>query len=629
MREPELTIRQGGDEATIPFAQQFVLGSGPGADVSIVDPGLAPVHLLIRQVPDGALLQVLAVPGEAPVLVNEAATLGGPLRDGDVVRVAGVEIVYRGPAVRPGPGPPTPRPLSGLALRADEAHEALGRAALALHRMARLVATTSSEAALLDDALDVVLGGLDAEHACVLAGEPGGPRPTRQVAVRFRGRATGTEVAYPVALLVEARALGRAVAEVGSLRLVAARLPRDVGAATVLCAARVGAGFSLQELGLASSLAQHLGSALDRVGLLQHLRARDLDLARMGRRLLAVVDTIDEGIVLVTWGHVEALNPRGRELLPRAGGTQDGERIAPGSAVADLIRRAASRQDVLREDVRGKQHIIEVTATAVSSLQGVVLLLRDVTAERLHEEWQRELERRLRREVLEAASREQRRIGHDLHDGLCQDLIGIGFMIRRLGVTQAVPAELADPIVEAVTRASAKAREIARGLAPVALGSIGLAAALDDLARTTQKVYGISCELVTAGQVHVEDEAVAMHLFSIVREAVNNAMKHGRATRVTIELGEGSVRVTDDGVGFDPGAEGSGMGLGIMRYRAQAIGSDLSLTSHEGGGTVLVCRFEADVSKRDDGPPGAARAPAGRGVLPPGGGPDGPGGGRA
>lgn len=601
MREPELTIRRGGDEATIPFAQQFVLGSGPSADVSISDPALAPVHLLLSQAPTGALLQVLAVPGEAAVLVNGAPSLGGPLHDGDVVRVAGVEIVYRGPGVRGGTGARPPRDASELALCAaptDASGEVTRRAALALHRMARLVSTTSSEGELLDDALDIVLAALQAEHACVLAGEPGGPRPTRQVAVRFHPDARGLEVSYPVALLVQARGRGRAAADVAGVRHVAVDLPRAVGAATLLCAARPGPSFTLQELGLIASLAQHLGSAMDRVGLLKHLRARDLDLARLGRRLLAVADTIDEGIVLVTWGHVEALNPRGRELLPRAGGTHDGERIAPGSAVADLIRRAANREDMLREDVRGKEHMIEVTATAVSSLQGVVLLLRDVTAERSHEVRQRELEQRLRREVLEAASREQRRIGHDLHDGLCQDLIGIGFMVRRLGVTNAVPAELVDPIVEAMTRASARAREIARGLAPVALGSIGLAAALGELARTTEEVYRVSCQLVTTGQVHVEDEAVAMHLFSIVREAVNNAMKHGRAGRVTIELDEGQVRVADDGAGFDPGAVGSGMGLGIMRYRALAIGCELSLTSRPGAGTVVACRFEAAVSRR-------------------------------
>jgi signal transduction histidine kinase len=94
----------------------------------------------------------------------------------------------------------------------------------------------------------------------------------------------------------------------------------------------------------------------------------------------------------------------------------------------------------------------------------------------------------------------------------------------------------------------------------------------------------------------VKDNATATHLYRIAQEAINNAVKHGRATQVNIELLiKGKLRrleVTDNGTGFRKAKAGhSGMGLRIMKYRADVIGGTLAVLPVEGGGTVVTCEF--------------------------------------
>jgi two-component system, LuxR family, sensor kinase FixL len=85
----------------------------------------------------------------------------------------------------------------------------------------------------------------------------------------------------------------------------------------------------------------------------------------------------------------------------------------------------------------------------------------------------------------------------------------------------------------------------------------------------------------------------ATHLFRIAQEAISNALKHGGARNVQVDLEkrgkEISLSITDDGRGFTPGAPASGMGLRIMRYRAGMIGGKVRVESTEGRGTKVVC----------------------------------------
>jgi signal transduction histidine kinase len=220
------------------------------------------------------------------------------------------------------------------------------------------------------------------------------------------------------------------------------------------------------------------------------------------------------------------------------------------------------------------------------------------TARRRAEENEREA-RGLQRELLEITDTEQRRIGHDLHDGLGQHLTGIAFMsklIEQRLAGRAIPeAEDARKIAGLVNKAIGWTRDLARGLAPVDLDQEdGLSSALRQLADSADEFSGVSCAFETNGEVRVTRPAVSIHLYRIAQEALNNAIKHARARNIVVHLtaapGEIRVTVEDDGNGFDPEkVRTGGMGLRIMKYRAKMISGRLEVGGREGGGTVVAC----------------------------------------
>lgn len=207
-------------------------------------------------------------------------------------------------------------------------------------------------------------------------------------------------------------------------------------------------------------------------------------------------------------------------------------------------------------------------------------------------------QKELEREVLHAGSEERQRIGRDLHDVLGQNLTGVAFLskalAKRLAGSGAREAEQADQIAELVSRSVAQARAISHGLCPVQLKEEGLMEALRDLASRIESLFAIPCRFDCAEAIPVSDGTTATGLYHIAQEAVNNAAKHARATRLQIRLGraDGSITlaVEDNGIGLPatPGA-GGGMGLRIMQYRADLIGAVLRIERPEGGGTRIVC----------------------------------------
>src|SRR5262249_1883067 len=147
---------------------------------------------------------------------------------------------------------------------------------------------------------------------------------------------------------------------------------------------------------------------------------------------------------------------------------------------------------------------------------------------------------RLEKEILEISDREQRRIGQDLHDGLCQQLAGIELMSQvlegKLAPRSKSDAARAGEIAGHVRDAISQTRLLARGLSPAPLDSEGLMSALQELASNTEKIFSVACRLDCRTPVLVEDHAAATHLFRIAQEAVSNAIKHGKARRIAIHL---------------------------------------------------------------------------------------------
>lgn len=212
--------------------------------------------------------------------------------------------------------------------------------------------------------------------------------------------------------------------------------------------------------------------------------------------------------------------------------------------------------------------------------------------------------KQLEKQLLEISDREQSRIGQDLHDGLSQYLVRIGFaanvLLQELEQERHPEAERARKIIELVDRCITQARNLARGLYPVKLETEGLQSSLEELAATVSAEHGVLCEVTCIGNVQVSEYAVAIHLYRIAQEAVTNSIKHGNAQRIEILLkqveGRLTLSISDDGKGLVKNDQG--MGLHIMNYRARMIGAALEVVPRPEGGTLVSCVLQLPSANR-------------------------------
>ena len=203
----------------------------------------------------------------------------------------------------------------------------------------------------------------------------------------------------------------------------------------------------------------------------------------------------------------------------------------------------------------------------------------------------------LEREVTAIAESEQRRIGHDLHDGICQELSGILFVTEL--IAKRLPEKLPEKQLLAKTAADIRmailhTRHLSHSLAPVALEKNDLATALAELAADIRRVFGISCTFSCPAPPEISSANTATHLYRIAQESVQNAIRHGKSTSIEITLmpsgAEWSLLIADNGT--PPEQENkSGRGLQIMRYRASMFAGTLRIQSRENCGTIITCTF--------------------------------------
>jgi PAS domain S-box-containing protein len=208
--------------------------------------------------------------------------------------------------------------------------------------------------------------------------------------------------------------------------------------------------------------------------------------------------------------------------------------------------------------------------------------------------------KRLEREILEVVNKEQKRLGHDLHDGVCQQLAAIAYrahiLARRLKDREEADSSEAQDISKLINDSLLQTRAVARGLFPVRLEAEGLVSALEEFASSTSGIYHIKCAFTAAGNIAEFSNVLAMHAYYIAQEAVMNAIKHGHATEVEVNLSQAGenvlLTIQDNGIGFRPAdCKPGGMGIGIMRYRAKVIGATLELKSEPGQGTKITCKI--------------------------------------
>lgn len=262
--------------------------------------------------------------------------------------------------------------------------------------------------------------------------------------------------------------------------------------------------------------------------------------------------------------------------------------------------------DTLREQlasaVKGAL-LMEQVRTHERRLEGEVAR-RTAELTRTNSELIREVGRRqtLEREVLEVSNRTMQRIGQDLHDDLSQHLAGIAMLVSvlRPRIAAADPAAAAslDQIGGLLADSIGRAKQIARGLYPAGLAEHGLSAAVEELVSVARQSYPAHVEFRAAPDFVLPDTDRAAQVYRIVQEALTNALKHSRAERVQVVLSRAGgddggtlvAEVIDNGVGVARDRNGSGMGLRIMRSRAESAGAELSIEALQPG-TRVCCRI--------------------------------------
>jgi signal transduction histidine kinase len=206
--------------------------------------------------------------------------------------------------------------------------------------------------------------------------------------------------------------------------------------------------------------------------------------------------------------------------------------------------------------------------------------------------------KRLENELLEIAENERRRIGFDLHDDLGQKLTGMALMMkgleRRLAAESHHCVEEAGRIHTLMQEVIQHTHNLARQFSSLDVKGDDLVAVLQGLAANVKKLFEVNCAVTVKGCPPSLPPNATVQFYKIAQEAVSNAIKHGKATEVLIELscstGLLSMTVNNDGLPFtQPAGKTSRMGLRIMRYRANTIGAELEIKPLGKSGALVCC----------------------------------------
>ncbi len=362
--------------------------------------------------------------------------------------------------------------------------------------------------------------------------------------------------------------------------------------------------FSADDVHFLESIGNILATAISRLQFESELR----DAAA---RLRGVVETAVDGIITIDdRGVVETFNPAAERIFGYAADEVIGRNVSmlmpepyhsEHDGYIEHYHKTGERRIIgIGREVRGRRKDgtefpmdLAVSATDVGRRGIFTGLVRDITERK-----------RLEREILDISDHEQRRIGSDLHDDLCQRLAGVRFscdaLRNSLGkIPAAQVAKRIERIGTSVSEAIDRTRMLARNLSPVALEANGLASALHELTDGIRQLFAIDCRFESQGEVTFNHTVKATHLYRIAQEAINNALKHGHPSQLLVALerhGEkATLTIHDNGSGFSIDKERSqGMGLRTIAYRAGMIGADVSMQSEPRQGTTLACTFALD-----------------------------------
>jgi PAS domain S-box-containing protein len=269
--------------------------------------------------------------------------------------------------------------------------------------------------------------------------------------------------------------------------------------------------------------------------------------------------------------------------------------LAEGAVLRSYARKPLGFIRAITDISKHREAEAELTAARDKLEQRVKERTSDLEAEMLERQ-------KLEKEVLQCRDSEQRRFSQDLHDGLGQCLTGVLFpalaLERALISERSSFAPSASKIAALINQSINQAYDLARGIAPVSPRPDGLMCALEELVRELCNCSPMKCSFQCEEPVLFEDNAVATHLYRIAQEAISNAIKHSKASQITVQLekisNHSALVITDNGLGIsDCRKLRPGRGLNIIKHRARLIDAALDIITIPSGGVMVRCTLNS------------------------------------
>lgn len=285
-----------------------------------------------------------------------------------------------------------------------------------------------------------------------------------------------------------------------------------------------------------------------------------------------------------TYAHYLAWRSRGRSEAAASGADE----LAPGHGC---------RRD-------GTSFPIEYSlATLPDAVEGrlCALVARDITL--LHENAdQHRMNHDFQAALVKEAELRQATIARELHDAVASSLAGATLLLghAQSSTDVAGSAALIGASQQLVIQSMQQIRQIARGIMPAGQDKGALLPALEHFVADVNQLPGIQCTFSSRGDFAEVSGEAGGHLFRIVQEATNNAVRHGKASHIRITLAKAGERhrltLQDDGQGCDPrilATPLAGMGIRSMQARAEALGGVFGIAARRGRGLRVQVTWEA------------------------------------
>ncbi|MEM7182208.1 MAG: PAS domain-containing protein [Spirochaetota bacterium] len=252
----------------------------------------------------------------------------------------------------------------------------------------------------------------------------------------------------------------------------------------------------------------------------------------------------------------------------------------------DTFHKRKSSLFILQSEENGQEKYLRLHIFVIDAMR-VGAMVEDITETRKLE---------IDRETHRIVELEHRRIGQDLHDGLGGHLTGILFLLQALKGDTSSPEKVNDGLEksgELIRKAINYTKGLVRGLVPEYLSQKGFFDSIKSLMEDLESIYGISCKLHVDNKLRFLEEEKYSQIFYIIREALNNAIKHGNTKQIEVSFKwypeRSEIMILNDGQDFPDKIPDGGLGLNIMQHRAQLIGASLTLSPRpDRGGTVCL-----------------------------------------